>query len=332
MDKYNKNGLVGLYNLGNTCFLNSCLQIINHIYELNIFLDTNNTYNNNNESLLLKEWNNLRNVMWSGNGIVKPHRFLHHLQIVSKSLNYNMFSSCEQNDISEFLIFFMECIHKGLCKKIGVNVKKQLNNIDTKCYELIKTTYEKEYSEIMDIFYGVSISHIYNMNNKLESTTPEMFFSIDLPIFDNNEIFDNIYNCFDHYTKDEHLTGDNAWYNEETNSHQDAKKKMVFWKLPKILIITFKRFNYNLRKIQKKIQFPIQDLDLKQDVVTNDNCKYDCFGICNHSGNVGGGHYTAFVKNALGNWHLFNDANISKVKNEASLVTEQAYCLFYRKK
>ena len=81
------------------------------------------------------------------------------------------------------------------------------------------------------------------------------------------------------------------------------------------------------------VDFPTENLDLSKYIVgyNKDSYKYDLYGICNHSGGVQGGHYTAFVKNANGKWYLFNDSSISQVA-ENNIKTEKAYCFFYRKK
>jgi ubiquitin C-terminal hydrolase len=59
---------------------------------------------------------------------------------------------------------------------------------------------------------------------------------------------------------------------------------------------------------------------------------YDLYGVCNHSGGGGaGGHYTAYVKNANGNWYNFNDTMVNIIP-EDKIISAMSYCLFYRKK
>ena len=59
---------------------------------------------------------------------------------------------------------------------------------------------------------------------------------------------------------------------------------------------------------------------------------YDLYGICNHSGGVFGGHYTAYIKNANNKWYHFNDQIVQEMEDLSKLCSPNAYCLFYRKK
>jgi len=59
---------------------------------------------------------------------------------------------------------------------------------------------------------------------------------------------------------------------------------------------------------------------------------YDLFGVSNHSGGLGGGHYTAYVKNLKDNqWYDCNDSWCSPASEE-SIVSSEAYVLFYKRR
>lgn len=53
----------------------------------------------------------------------------------------------------------------------------------------------------------------------------------------------------------------------------------------------------------------------------------------NHSGGLGGGHYTAYAKNfESGRWYDFNDSSVSPLSDPSRVVSPTAYVLFYRRR
>jgi len=342
--KYKTNGITGMENIGNTCFLNSCMQVINHTYELNDFLDSDkykkHLKENNINTDALTAWDELRNIMWSGNGVVSPKKFVTIMQHIAKEKHQDLFTGYSQNDMPEYFMFFIDCMHNSISRSVKMKISGDVINVTDKlaveCYKLLQSIYEKEYSEILDLYYGIYVNQITDIKGEKSLVLkPESYSMLDLPIIEGNNVKTTLYDCFNLFVKPDILDGDNAWFNESTNTKQSALKNVVFWNFPKILVIVLKRFTPDGRgKINVKIDFPIENLDLSQYVLGYNpkSYVYDLFGICNHTGNTNGGHYSAFVKHANNKWIHFNDNIIEIVDDPVKMVTPMAYCLFYRKK
>lgn len=337
---YKDKGLSGLTNLGNTCFLNSTMQVLSHTYELNKFLDMKvfrKKLNNKYDSALLIEWDELRNLLWKENCIVSPFKFVKTVQKLAQIKGLEMFTGFDQNDLPEFLIFVVDCFHNALAREVNMsiegNIVDEKDKIAVKCFETIKKMYENDYSEIWKIFYGIHVSQLENANNGEKiSMNPEPFFIINLPI-PTNKKSPSLIDCFDLYVEGELLDGENAYKLENSNEKVPARKNILFWSFPDVLVIDIKRFNFMNRKNQIMVDFPLENLNLSKYVIgyDKDSYIYDLYGVCNHSGSVMGGHYTSFVKNANGKWYHFNDTNVSEVNLPQQIITPKAYCFFYRK-
>lgn len=336
--KYKNKGLSGLANLGNTCFINSCIQVLSHTYELNNFLDNEsykNKLKNKYDSALLIEWDNLRKILWNNNCVVSPGKFISTIQKVAKLKNMEIFTGYSQNDVSEFLLFLIDCFHSSISREITItisgNPQSDTDNLAMKCFEMVKNTYSKDYSEIWNLFYAVNVSEITRVDNgKVLSMNPEPFFMVDLPIPPKNKS-PSLIDCFNHYVEGEIIQG---YTDEETKEKIDIRKKILFWSFPNVLAIDLKRFNNRFQKNQIYVTFPLDDLDLSDYVIgyKKQNFKYELYGVCNHSGGVMGGHYTSYVKNANEKWYHYNDTSVTEVGINESIVSPKAYVLFYRKK
>lgn len=340
-DNYKNKGLTGLANLGNTCFVNSCIQVLSHTYELNDFLNSGNykkKLKNKHESVLLIEWDSLRKLMWSDNCTISPGKFIKTIQRIAHVKHAELFTGYAQNDLPEFLLFLIDCFHTSLSREVNMSINGSAANDTDKmavqCFEMIKKMYAKEYSEIWNLFYGIHVSQIISLETgEVLSSSPEPYFIINLSIPENNKS-PSLIDCFDLYVNGETLEGENAWYNDNTKLKQNVQKKLIYWSMPNVLVIDIKRFNYRNQKNQILITIPLENLDLSSYVIgyKKDTYVYDLYGICNHSGGVHGGHYTAFIKNANGKWYHFNDTFVTEVTNLHDLITPKAYCLFYRKR
>ena len=358
MSTYQGRGYMGLANLGNTCFMNACLQVLNHLYELNhLFLERRlhlQKKPGDQDVQLVKEWVELQEIMRGADSTpqtpphsasaVAPNKFVHYVHHLAKVKDKDIFTGWAQNDLSEFLLFFLDCLHNSIARGVKMNIsgtkKTAKDQTAVLCYEMLKTTYQKEYSEVMDLFYGIYVSEIMapgapgSHSTTIYSQKPEQYFIVDLPIpMIQGE--KTLVQCFDLFTEGEELRGDNAWYNETTRTKEDAVKRIRFWNFPPVLVVLLKRFTAmgNLKR-QDLVTFPLEGLDLSKYVCGygSEQYVYDLMGVCNHMGGVMGGHYTACVKNADRTWLHFNDTMVETVKDPSSMVCPSAYCLFYRKR
>ena len=337
-DEYKDKGLTGLANVGNTCYLNSCMQVLSHTYERNDFLKEKSykkKINRKPESVLLVEWDKLREMMWSTNCTIAPHGFVQSVQQVAIIKNRDIFSGYNQNDIQEFLIFIIDCFHGALSREVDMqitgDVKNNTDRMAKLCYEMMDNMYTKEYSEMLDIFYGIHISRISSLGGEILSDRPEPFSILSLPMPDKKTL--SLFDCMDEYCKQEDLFGEDAWMNDKTNEKEDVRRGIIFWSLPEVLIVDLKRWNERGDKNNKMVDVPHSSVDLTKYVYgyNKESYVYDLFGVCNHSGVSAGGHYHAVIRNANGKWYNFNDTLVNEIP-ETEIISPSTYCFFYRKK
>jgi len=109
--------------------------------------------------------------------------------------------------------------------------------------------------------------------------------------------------CLNKFMGEEVLEGENMWRCDKCKQPRKAVKRLSLYKLPKVLVISLKRFRWGASsrdKVTADVNFPIDEpLDVRpflaqeRPSAAGDNCLYDIVGVANHIGGTGFGHYIA---------------------------------------
>ena len=156
----------------------------------------------------------------------------------------------------------------------------------------------------------------------------------------------SIYDCFNSFRNEELLSLENTIHCSQCKTNEQIYKKLDIFKPPLYLIIQIKRFRYqkssslfdfsniNQSKNDTLVDFPLDNLDLRDYVVDRDHkaeALYDLVAVAQHVGQLNAGHYTSICRVTGNKWYKFNDDKVKEVSKK-EVVSNEAYILFYKKK
>ncbi|XP_048588927.1 ubiquitin carboxyl-terminal hydrolase 2 isoform X2 [Nematostella vectensis] len=349
-------GLVGLRNLGNTCFMNSILQCLSSTWLLtNIVLKGTYVSSINKKSSmkgrLVQAFADLIKSMWKHNATesaISAHAFKTQIQrFAPRFVGFN------QQDAQEFLHFLLEGLHDDL-NKVQEKPKYKMCEFDNSLSDLEKAKkswklyIERDNSLITDLFVGVLKSTLICLECGFKSVTFDPFWDLSLPIprksgsgYSSSRYTGggdvDIRDCMELFTKEEVLDGDERPTCEKCKKKRKSTKKFTVQRFPRILVIHLKRFSgYGFRsKLQTNVVFPVtspQELgEFAADPSEGQSAVYSLYAVSNHSGSTYGGHYTAYCKHPQSRqWHCFNDSRVDQISS-SRVTGPQAYILFFEK-
>ena len=354
LNNLDKPRLIGLENIGATCYMNAILQCLINIDKLTRYLllpkNFNDIRNNNCEVLncycyLLIELccdEKIQNYF-------SPKEFK---EIIS--IKNPLFKGIQANDSKDFIYFFIEQANYEL-NQIGL----KMNNTSIKCYKnllsfknietdrnLMLEHFIDEFSDknniISKLFFSIIESEIVCQNCKIGKYNFQTYFSLEFPL---EEIYNNktsnekkilsLYECFSYFNKSNIFQNENSIFCNKCNSQQNAIYTNKIYSLPPILIIVLNRGKGNIFKCD--IDFP-ENLDVTKYIEfdkNNYNYEYKLIGVVTHLGNSDmSGHFIAFCRHRiLKDWYCYNDATVTYCKDQINEYKNgEPYILIYETK
>lgn len=357
----------GLVNFGVTCYMNGTIQCLSATIDLatyfldetwRMFVQRKNW--KGSEGIMPDIFSNLIRSLWRNDAAaLRPKS----MRTFCGRLNPE-WGVDRQQDAKEFLEFLIDCLHEDLnvhwnrAALRSLTEQEELKRERMPMNVVSKIEWQRyshrEHSFIADLFAGQHASRLTCATCGNTSTTYEAFYSISVEIPRSGQT--RITDCLQSYCKEEMLDPGEEWNCPVCKCQREATKMIRITRLPRILVIHFKRFSGSrteaTRKVHTAVDFPLYGLDMKPYMIdtrmqTSEEAPdpavtppfyYDIYAVMRHIGNtLNGGHYIALARDAArGIWRRFDDDRVTdfdpaKTKFNDRLQNEQAYIVFYER-
>lgn len=287
-------GYVGLRNLSNTCYLNSLLtQLYMHTDFRRFIMSTMVTDPENTQDLLYHTRKTFGFMQESYRCSIEPIGFVQSI----KAYDDTLIDIHNQMDVDEFYNLLFDRWEGQL-----------LNSVEKK--------------HLRSFYGGQLVQQVKSKECEHISERLEPFSAIQCDIKGKK----NLQESLQAYVDGEVLEGDNKYKCSTCDRHVDAVKRACLKDLPDSMIFHLKRFDFNLRTLQRSkindyFTFP-ERIDLKpytvehlSDPTAEGEDIFELVGILVHTGTAESGHYYSYIRErptgpGRPSWVEFNDENV----------------------
>ncbi|XP_033321302.2 ubiquitin specific peptidase 36 [Megalopta genalis] len=305
----------GMYNVGNTCYLNSTLQALFHVPALVNWLlsDTHHTSkceqnDAGGECLTCAVAKTLQFSHQKSGCAIKPFYIYNKLKLICRTMVPG-----QQEDAHEFLRYLLEGMEKAYL------ARHKASKLDS---------YSKETTPINQIFGGYIRTEVKCLQCRHVSTTFQHFQDLLVDIRKASTLDEALSSYFSREQLD-----NNDYKCEACKRRVPATKQFSLERPPKVLCVQLKRFSVLGGKISKHIGFK-QAIDMgpylwREPGEPVQPLTYKLTSIVTHMGpSVNCGHYTAVAKVSTGHYYSFDDSCVRPI-SLSNVLSTNAYIMIF---